>query len=315
MTESSAELVQVRYEKLKSINFTVSRITREFVHVHSSVEVGLVLDGALQVQTETRSFRADRGDLILFNAYEIHRLKPEGEPTVLFLHFAPNFGKAHFVRFVRLEFDYDPQRLEPAARAEMAELILRGAEVFFREPEVFGMECAGLACAAATKLLRSIPYIMTTDLEHMAKKKKIGRKQRIAGFLEQHYRDKLSLTQLAQAEGLTTAYMSRIFGELFCTSFQEYVSRLRLQKALPMLKKTDFYLVDICMECGFSDTRYLNAVCQKEYGCSATQLREKMQDPDWRDPYEVLPENEVLLDDQAAISALQAYTDAQLTAV
>ena len=145
----------------------------------------------------------------------------------------------------------------------------------------------------------------------MAKKKKISRKQRIAGFVEQHYRDKLTLTQLAQAEGITTAYMSRIFGELFCTTFQEYVSRLRLQKALPMLKKTDFYLVDICMECGFSDTRYLNAICQKEYGCTASQLREKMQDPAWQNPFEILPENEIFLDDKDAICALQEYAAAK----
>ena len=315
MSECSAELVQVRYEKLKSINFTVSKLTHEFVHVHSSVEFGLVLDGALQVTTENRNYRVSAGDLILFNAYEIHHLVPEGEPTVLFLHFAPNFGKAHFVRFVRLEFDYDPKRLEAATRSTLAELMLRGADVFFREPEVFGMECIGLSCEIATVLLRNVPYIVNTDLEHMAKKKKIGRKQRIAGFLEQHYRDKLSLSQLALAEGLTTAYMSRIFGELFCTSFQEYVSHLRLQKALPMLRKTDFYLVDICMECGFSDTRYLNAVCQKEYGCSATQLREKMQDPDWQDPYEILPENEVFLNDADALAALQTYIDANAVAL
>ena len=74
-----------------------------------------------------------------------------------------------------------------------------------------------------------------------------------------------------------------------------------------MLKKSDVYLVDICMECGFSDTRYLNAVCQKEYGCSATQLREKMQDPGWKDPFEVLPEYEELLDDPAALAALDNF--------
>lgn len=311
MTESSAELVQVRYEKLKSINFTVSKITQEFAHVHSSVELGLVLDGAIGVQTETLNFQAGPGDLVLFNAYEVHRLTPVGEPTVLFMHFAPNFGKAHFVRFVRLEFDYDPLRLDARIRSNLAELMLQAAEVFFREPDAFGMECAGLACAISTKLLRNIPYIVNTDTEHMAKKKKIGRKQRIAGFVEQHYRDKLTLTQLAQAEGITTAYMSRIFGELFCTSFQEYVSRLRLQKALPMLKKTDFYLVDICMECGFSDTRYLNAICQKEYGCTAAQLREKMQDPAWQNPFEILPENEIFLDDKDAICALQEYAAAK----
>ena len=146
------------------------------------------------------------------------------------------------------------------------------------------MECTSLIFSAMTLLVRNVPYSINSDTEHVAKKKRFSRKQRIAAFVEQHYKDKLTLTQLAQSEGITTAYMSRIFGELFTDSFQEYVSKLRMRKALPMLKKPSIFLVDICMECGFSDTRYLNAVCVKEYGCSAAQLREQMQDPSWIDP-------------------------------
>jgi len=141
----------------------------------------------------------------------------------------------------------------------------------------------------------------------MIKKKKIGRQQRIASFVEQHYREKLTLSQLAQSESITTAYMSRIFAELFHTSFQEYLSRLRLQKAIPMLKNTSIYLVDICMECGFSDTRYLNAICQKEYGCTATQLREQMQDPDWVDPKQVPHLREEQYDNATSLQLLQEF--------
>jgi preprotein translocase subunit SecA len=141
------------------------------------------------------------------------------------------------------------------------------------------------------------------------KKKKIGRKQRIASFVEQHYREKLSLTQLAQEEGITAAYMSRIFAELFSDSFQEYLSKMRLQKAINLLKQSNIYLVDICMECGFSDTRYLNAICQKEYGCSAMALREKMQNPEWQDPHQEPEAAELTLDDAESLRILKIYIE------
>ncbi len=307
MTSLSAELVQVPYPKMRNINFTVSRIIQEQVHVHSSVEVGLVLDGSMRIKTENLDYQASRGDIFLFNAYEIHRFVPDTQTTVLFLHLAPSFGKAHFVRFVSLEFNFKPNKLPDSVRAELGDKMIEGATVFLQEPDAYGMECAGLVCGVATMLLRNIPYTMNSDVEHMAKKKKIGRKQRIASYVEQHYREKLTLTQLAQAEGITTAYMSRIFGELFDKPFQEYLSRLRLQKALPLLKKSSVYLVDICMECGFSDTRYLNAVCQKEYGHSAIELREKMQKTDWQDPNDQPNENKEILDTQDALAALQSY--------
>ena len=309
MTASSAELVQVRYQKLKNIHFSVSRLVHEQVHVHSSVELVLVLEGAIRATTGTHTYHCTTGDLLLFNSYETHRLTPQPEAKVLCLHLAPSFGKAYFARVVSIEFDYAPGCLSGELKDSLVSTILEAALVYYREPEIFGMECASLVSTAVTAILRNVPYKLNTDAEQMVKKKKISRKQRIASFVEQHYREKLTLSQLAQAEGITTAYMSRIFGELFTSSFQEYVSKLRLQKALPMLKKSSIYLVDICMECGFSDTRYLNAVCMKEYGCSAMELREKMQDPQWKDPYEPVPLDQEPLPQEESLRLLEALAE------
>jgi len=284
MTESTAELIQIQYQKLKNINFSVIELIREQLHVHSSTELTILLEGEVLVEAGTRSYRAGKGDMLIFNSYEAHRLVPDPRATLLMLHLAPIFGSACFARLLTVEFDYTPQSLEKGVGDSVISMLIDAAKVFFREPLAFGMECTSLIFGAMTLLIRNVPYSLNSDTEHVAKKKRFSRKQRIAAFVDQHYKDKLTLTQLAQSEGITTAYMSRIFGELFTDSFQEYVSKLRMRKALPMLKKNNIFLVDICMECGFSDTRYLNAICLKEYGCTAAQLREQMQDPAWVDP-------------------------------
>ena len=271
MTASTAELVQVRYQKLKNIHFEVMPITQRQHHVHSCPEIGIVLSGMVTYDVNGRGQRVEAGGLLLSNAYDVHSISAEEPATVLFLHIAPGFGKDYFARMVNVEFDCNLSHLSIPAREKIVQPILEAARVYFQEPEAFGMECAGWVSHGITQLLRNVSHRLTTDAEYMVKKKKIGRKQRIASFVEQHYREKLTLTQLAQEEGITTAYMSRIFAELFDKSFQEYLSELRLHKALSLLKDPNAYLVDICMECGFSDTRYLNAICQKEYGCTAAQ--------------------------------------------
>lgn len=309
MTASTAELVQVRYQKLKNVSFEVMPITARQYHVHSSPEICLVLEGELTYTVNGATYLAGPGSLLLCNAYEVHCLEPQPSATVLFLHLAPGFGKDYFARMVNVEFDCDPTLITKAAHQQIVQPILAAATVYFGEPEAFGMECVGWICHAVTALLRNVPYRLNTDAEFLAKKKKIGRKQRIASFVEQHYREKLSLTQLAQEEGITTAYMSRIFAELFSDSFQEYLSKMRLQKAINLLKQSNIYLVDICMECGFSDTRYLNAICQKEYGCSAMALREKMQNPEWQDPHQEPEAAELTLDDAESLRILKLYIE------
>ena len=310
MTATNAELVQVHYQKLKNINFCVSRITSGWWHEHSCLEMGLVLEGSVQVLTAAGTDVAGQGDLLLFNAYEPHTIHAEPAADVLFLQLAPGFGKEYFAHVSGVEFQSLPAALQqPALKEQLMKLLTSAALVFFSEPKAFAMECMGWAAHLFTALLRSVPYKVNSDAEFLVKKKKVGRQQRIAGFVEQHYREKLTLSDLAQAEGITTAYMSRIFAELFHVPFQEYLSKLRLQKAMPMLKKMDVYLVDICMECGFSDTRYLNAVCQKEFGCTAAQLRIKMQDPNWQSPDVGRSDPTSRYDDATSLRMLQSFLD------
>lgn len=281
MTASTAELVQVRYQKLKNIDFSVTRITHGYMHTHSGFEMGLVLSGQVTVHCGGQSQQADRGDMLLFNVYQAHMLSSQEGADVLLLRLSPGFGKEYFARIASVEFDASVlTKLKLEILEDLRDTFLTAARVFFEEAAAFGLECAGCIAHVVAVMLRHIPYSLSTDSEYMSKKKRIGRKQRIADFVESHYREKLTLTHLAKAEGITTAYMSRIFGELFGESFQEYLSKLRLQKAVPLLKKPNMYLVDVCMECGFSDTRYLNAVCQKLHNCSAAEFRKQLMEAD-----------------------------------
>ena len=304
MSTTPAQWIQIHYQKLKNMNFAIFRLTGATHHVHSCMELGLVLRGSVQVTVGEASYCAQTGDLVVINAYEEHILEPAPETDILLLQLAPVFGKAYFAQVSRLEFD---NRLDPQIAEQIKEPLLAAAESFFSEPAAYGMECVGLVAQAMTVLLRNVPYRTNNDAEHMGKKKRVGRQQRIAAFVEEHIREKLTLSQLAKSEGITTAYMSRIFAELFDVPFQDYLSRLRLQKAMPLLKKSDIYMVDICMECGFSDTRYLNAVCQKEYGCSAAQLRQQMQDPNWQDPHEEPQVEEMVYDDATSLQILREF--------
>ena len=277
MTAVASELVQVRHQKLKNINFSVMDIHKGERHEHSSLELGLVLSGTVRLEQGQTTRSVSVGELMLFNAYDSHELYSEQGAQVLFMQLAPSFGTAYFSRIASVNFDTSCiVRLEKEHYDSICSKLLTAALTFFEEPEAYGLECAAWAAGLITVLLRCIPYQLSTETEVMAKKKKIGRQQRISGFLEQHYPEKLTLEQLAKAEGISNTYMSRIFAELFHKPFQEYLSEFRLTKALPLLMNPSIYLVDICMECGFSDTRYLNAVCRKQYDCTALQLRARL---------------------------------------
>lgn len=309
MSMATAELMHIRFQKLKNIHFSIVHIHKGIMHEHSSLEVGLVLNGRVTMEGEKGSRQIGKGGLLLINPYESHLIDTDSDGLMLVMQFAPGFGEAYFARMGNVAFDSSAlDTLPPEVYNEICRCLINSAKAYFSEPDVFGLECASYAAQLATTLLRYIPYEISTDAELLAKRKKNGRMQRISGFIEQNYRQKLTLAQIAEAEQVTTTYMSRIFVELFHMNFQEYLSEFRLHKALPLLKNPSVYLVDVCMECGFSDTRYLNAVCKKQYGCNASQLRQMLIEDRLHPSEMVITQSEVMrLTDGEALRRIEEY--------
>ena len=305
MQMSGAQLVQVSFSKMKNMVFSVQQISATQLHAHTGLELGLVLDGTVEI-VGGRSL--SKGQLMLFNAYQPHNMRSQDGATVLFLQISSGFGKEFLGQQSNIEFDGDalaalPEQTIQVLRRHMIE----GARAYFADGMDMMMACAGCVAQLLAELIRGVPYQFHTDADLLAKNKRFGRSQRIAEYMERHYKEKLTLAQMAEAEGITTTYMSRIFSELFHTSFQEYLSMYRLQKALPLLRDSDMFLVDICMECGFSDTRYLNAICQREFGCTATSLREKMRSGEWVDPTDAQPVGKEILGKQQSLVILNEF--------
>ena len=90
----------------------------------------------------------------------------------------------------------------------------------------------------------------------------------------------LSLSEIAEREGLTQTYLSHLFREQLHIPFQDYLGRLRLEAAMLLLRQSDTTLTDAAYACGFSDPKYLNRSFQKNLGMSPRQwLLENRPDP------------------------------------
>lgn len=83
----------------------------------------------------------------------------------------------------------------------------------------------------------------------------------------------ITLSQLAEMEGVSTAHLSHFFRKAFGMTFQTYISTQRTEKALVLLRDPTVPLSEIYMRFGFSDRRYFEAACQKTFGCSVAEYR------------------------------------------
>lgn len=93
-------------------------------------------------------------------------------------------------------------------------------------------------------------------------------------FISDNYANKnLSQTITAEALGISTSYLSRLFVSSLGTTYVEYVTKFRLSAAKELLKNTKDPVGTIAERCGFSSDRNFNYTFKKYYGSSPGSWR------------------------------------------
>jgi len=123
-------------------------------------------------------------------------------------------------------------------------------------------------------LNRHIPYHIITEEEWDGMQRRIDRINRIMSYVEENHSRKLLLSDVAEREGLTLSYLSHFFKDNLNQTFQEYVSSIRFQHAKNMLVSGK-RLIDVCIESGFSDSKYLTKAFLKYEGCTPAEYKLK----------------------------------------
>ncbi len=92
-------------------------------------------------------------------------------------------------------------------------------------------------------------------------------------YLQQNFRQPLTLNQAAATTGTSPNYLSALFSKQLRISFHTLLNAMRLNHALDMLRHSDLPVTDICYDCGFSSLRTFNRVFMDSFGMTPRQLR------------------------------------------
>ena len=94
-------------------------------------------------------------------------------------------------------------------------------------------------------------------------------------FLENHFKEEITLEQLAQAQFVSPAYLSRLFKEIVGESPINYLIKLRLKEAKHLLKTTPLTIKQIAQATGYQDAYHFSKSFKKQFGIAPSGLSEK----------------------------------------
>lgn len=103
-------------------------------------------------------------------------------------------------------------------------------------------------------------------------------------FIEEHITEDLTLSQVAQVVHTSVFYFCKQFSKYTGTTFTEYVSRLRVEKAKNLLLNPNLRISEIAFEVGFQSLTHFNRVFKGVTGQSPTEYRSHFPKPAGKTP-------------------------------
>src|SRR6202166_4666657 len=107
-----------------------------------------------------------------------------------------------------------------------------------------------------------------------------ARLRRIKELIHAKMEDDLSLDEMAQTVGLSTAHFARMFRKSTGETPHQFVLRRRLERAKAMLRAPGARVLDVAIACGFKTQQHFAQVFRDVWGVRPTEYRGHLVGPD-----------------------------------
>ena len=245
------------------------------MHVHSAVEIVLTLEGSVEYVVNDVAYTVEKDEILIIPAEIPHMLSMrDGSQRLLYLFEQNVMAGLPDLKTVQGLFDKvyylnDGSETHQAVR----EALLQIADLS-REQDI------AWNALSYSALIRIYALICQQYLAGTVQRKKddgwaVDREviSSAMQYINQHFKEELSLDDVADFAGFSRYYFSRSFKKHTGYFFKDYLCQKRLQEATELLIRTELPMSEVAVRSGFGSVATFNRVFREKTGCTPTKYR------------------------------------------
>ena len=247
-------------------------------HYHSTYEVYYLLSGRRHYFIKDRSYSVAPGDLVFINKHDVHKTSVLGSPQHerIVMNFSDAFlGTGHplfrpdLLRiFTRENHLY---RLKPQAQGFVEGLFREMTDELKRQEDGFEISIRLLVMQLLLFAARMKDAdVEVTDDPLSPTHRRIAE---VVKFINNHYKEKISLPALSEHFEMSPSYLSRTFKKVTGFTVVGFQNLTRVREAQRLLAQTDARVTDISGQVGFEQFAHFNRTFKKITGTNPTRYR------------------------------------------
>ena len=248
--------------KILSINGNLRKLNNDIYFI-------MVLSGEIKVLHGTDITYLNCYDLMMISSEDYPVCKASGNNLVLFIAMKKDFFQMNMTSsngYLVCNSSTDYKR----DYSELRRIFSQMALAYFSHDDLGLLHQIELSYAL-------IYYLMSHHYEEMnlsvSKNSNINREDFILSYLEQHYTEPITLTDLSDMTHLNISYLSRYFKQKTGDSLYNCLQQIRLRHAANDLLETDNSITGIAYENGFSSPAAFAKAFLKSYSVTPSDYR------------------------------------------
>ena len=264
---------------LRRVEYLTDRTIDE--HIHDFIEIVYILKGKCVHVVDNNEYKLRHGDVLVINYDSVHSIKAESGLEHINILLKPRYinysleesqnifdilNLSEFKEFTEI-LDKNKSKIsfsgEERDRIEVI-IAMLADEI---EQKHSGYELA--VYSQFNVLLLMIFRKMGIDFDDTFD----GMSDKLLNYIKRHCSEKLTMDDFAKRCAYNPSYFSRLFKEYTGLSFMNYLKKVRMEKAIDMVKNSNLNITDIVYALGYSDTTKFFKHFREYTGTTPLKLR------------------------------------------
>lgn len=237
-------------------------------HWHRSIEIFAVFEGTIDFFINSKEYHLIPGNFVLLNSNEIHSIQAPDENKTIVLQIPLKTFEDYYTDEQFILFSHSPRDQD-----EHITQLISGMFKTYNERKL------GYELKVKSQFFMLIYTLVTkyrkidVSAEVVRQSKKLNRLSTITTYINENYRQEITLEGLAKIFGYSPAYLSRMFQKYAKTNYKTYLQNVRVEHAYKELLNSEETISNIAINCGFPNSKAFAKSFKKKYGILPSECR------------------------------------------
>ncbi|MDO4176773.1 MAG: helix-turn-helix domain-containing protein, partial [Bacillota bacterium] len=268
---------KIRYIEGLPFEAELCKIKKQFPHRHTTeLELVYCLEGTVHLIAADQDYMLTPGQVHSIDFYDVHYLNGSDDNLTLIFHLdlskLPEWEELRYI-FYACESNHCFPYQEHAMN-QIKDIILALSYLYFTGNRA-GEDCSTAVRNLDDLLLQYFNWFNYENQDEYMNSELFERFTRVLKYIGKNYREKITVSQLAEREHMNRNYFSQFISKTVFSSFSNMVNYIRCYNAETLLLTTEKSISDISFECGFSDPKYFYSAFKALWHMTPTEDRER----------------------------------------